>query len=795
MSKKSKVFALCAATAVAASGFTVAACQEPIPVHEHTLFPKAATEATCVTNGTLAYDECLYCNKIFVNGKEMTAEELVTPFDPEKHLHMSHVDGYPTQCSIDGLKDYDECDDCHAVYIDGIRSELADTVIKSSGSHNYGSGYECAECGSLRILGEGNNIDLDGSVGYAVTAVKDEKLNAGYPGNTGGGNSPEKTAHLAYYPAHRMEFSTQYSNANQNFSSLDGAWVIENTSAASGHSNSFTRFAYGKAGTSEAYIGRFFMSYDYTVTFDKTAPTVNRIGVNVTDATATTVQKDQSKLLGLDAAADGKTYALESGKTYNFTYVMEITDETQLVQIFNCVVGVHKAVISNMYFVNIDGATGTEGARLLYFGAADAENRFYAKETCSHEYKYELAEKEATCLQDGYKAHEHCPACGVDFVNGAPSDDIDLPKVDHDYGELVEAADSTCSVKGHDAYYHCGWCDTYFSGDENKTALPALPEKELIDHESGEWQSDEKGHWKVCGLCNERIESAAHIPGPDATETTDQTCTECGYILTLAENHVHEIVKTEAKDATATENGHIEHYTCTKCKKKFSDEKGEHEITDVAVVYKADAIEQCGDNWNGITGAITNMGDDGLLKNPGKWAAQTQTTGVKATIADGVLRVELASAPKDKVNKSFIRFKPANEDGSAYIGTYIWSFDFEVEADTSLYVGYFVQYDDGKNFSPSIAIADVVKEFKAGTKYRFSVRVELTAENEYAQLNVRNVASKGGIVKLSNASVVYYPEAVNTGAHRLESIDFATPIETPVAEQASFIPEAILPKQ
>lgn len=92
-------------------------------------------------------------------------------------------------------------------------------------------------------------------------------------------------------------------------------------------------------------------------------------------------------------------------------------------------------------------------------------------------------------------------------------------------------------------------------------------------------------------------------------------------------------------------------------------------------------------------------------------------------------------------------------------------------------------------------ITDVAKEFKAGTKYRFSVLIELTAENEYAQINVRNTAGKGGVVKISNASMVYYPEASNTGTHRLESIEFATPVEEPAAAQADLIPEAILPKQ
>ena len=46
-----------------------------------------------------------------------------------------------------------------------------------------------------------------------------------------------------------------------------------------------------------------------------------------------------------------------------------------------------------------------------------------------------------------------------------------------------------------------------------------------------EWSKDEKNHWYACSDCDEKKDLAAHIPGPEATETTPQTCTVCGYVM------------------------------------------------------------------------------------------------------------------------------------------------------------------------------------------------------------------------------------------------------------------------
>ena len=66
-------------------------------------------------------------------------------------------------------------------------------------------------------------------------------------------------------------------------------------------------------------------------------------------------------------------------------------------------------------------------------------------------------------------------------------------------------------------------------------------EKDASKHTGflGDWQSDNKNHWKAYSCCNAHAETAAHTPGATATEEAPQTCTTCGYELAPALGHTH----------------------------------------------------------------------------------------------------------------------------------------------------------------------------------------------------------------------------------------------------------------
>lgn len=149
----------------------------------------------------------------------------------------------------------------------------------------------------------------------------------------------------------------------------------------------------------------------------------------------------------------------------------------------------------------------------------------------------------------------------------------------------VPAKDSNCTDKGWDAYKKCEQCGKLF--DTNGNLLAEIPYRALNDaaHDfnTSEWGYKEAdGHAHVCRLNAAHHDTVvAHTAGPAATETTPQTCTECGFVMQPATGHVHadHLTKVDKKDATCTADGNKEYYRCT-CDKLFEDAAAATEITD-----------------------------------------------------------------------------------------------------------------------------------------------------------------------------------------------------------------------
>ena len=76
---------------------------------------------------------------------------------------------------------------------------------------------------------------------------------------------------------------------------------------------------------------------------------------------------------------------------------------------------------------------------------------------------------------------------------------------------------------------------------------------------STDWTSNKSGHWHKCVHCGNKQAVISHTPGPEATEETPQTCTDCGYILKPTLKHEHDY----ADVLTCDESGHW--YACASC--------------------------------------------------------------------------------------------------------------------------------------------------------------------------------------------------------------------------------------
>ena len=106
-----------------------------------------------------------------------------------------------------------------------------------------------------------------------------------------------------------------------------------------------------------------------------------------------------------------------------------------------------------------------------------------------------------------------------------------------------------------------------------------------------EWQANAEGHWQICATCNEKSEVFEHVPGPEATMDTPQTCEECNFVIKRELSHEHSFGDTwysddvshwqscsECQEATELEphawddgveleDGKIQ-FTCSVCRKQ-----------------------------------------------------------------------------------------------------------------------------------------------------------------------------------------------------------------------------------
>ena len=64
------------------------------------------------------------------------------------------------------------------------------------------------------------------------------------------------------------------------------------------------------------------------------------------------------------------------------------------------------------------------------------------------------------------------------------------------------------------------------------------------------WTADATNHWHVCSGCGLKQDEAAHEPGAEATATTAQTCTICGYEIAPALGNEETKVPTENDQTT-----------------------------------------------------------------------------------------------------------------------------------------------------------------------------------------------------------------------------------------------------
>jgi hypothetical protein len=120
---------------------------------------------------------------------------------------------------------------------------------------------------------------------------------------------------------------------------------------------------------------------------------------------------------------------------------------------------------------------------------------------------------------------------------------IIAPKLNHQHTvKKYAAVKATCEKNGNLEYYACTGCSKIFKDAGATKEYPDLNSVLILasGHQYTEnWNMNETEHWRACTACGAKDGNGAHIPGAEATDTTDQTCTVCSYVIKKAVAHTH----------------------------------------------------------------------------------------------------------------------------------------------------------------------------------------------------------------------------------------------------------------
>ena len=146
-------------------------------------------------------------------------------------------------------------------------------------------------------------------------------------------------------------------------------------------------------------------------------------------------------------------------------------------------------------------------------------------------------------------------------------------------------------------YKNCTGCDEIFFAEAHKGGVATCTQKgkctvcgyDYIEAKGHRWSptylyKDATGHAWICADCQIHSTIEKHNPGPAATETTPQTCKDCGYIIAPAKNHKHDLTRVPQTPADCMNEGNIEYYFCTGCNDCFTDGEGKNKIPETMSV-------------------------------------------------------------------------------------------------------------------------------------------------------------------------------------------------------------------
>lgn len=572
MKKLLTCLALCCVMALSLAMFACTDNPDTSSGHQHTFETVNKVEATCQTAGTKEHQVCLYCHKLFIDGKEVSKSDIVIPIDANAHKYKD-VAEKPSTCVEKGVAAHKECEICHKlftidknevaatelelpvsatahVYTEVAKVDPADCVtagmeahlecsschklfnaqknevtaeslkIAPKGAHTFDAKtHKCADCSAYQVKVGENYYAIDKSNNIAIKGTS--------LGTTHKPSEMPKWAPVLAQEGNTFALQVRTGGTKPVESGVasvtkDGKWLIENATYV------HTRTCYHNGDT--AYVGSFIYTFDITVNEDSD---IFAVGVAMADQKgswdpAVTGIGNASNFAG---TRDGVLpTSMKQGVTYRFVYVLTKTAADQLIQFYTCTTDKSLATktldytISNVHAVpNVTGTFDCAN-KLLYCGEASGYPIVEGKcpaDNGEHDMQAHTAVA-PTCTEAGNIDYYYCTKCKTNFSDVAGTTKIDgevtIPATGHTK-EAHAAEEASCIVAGHSAYVYCTTCKKYFTDDTcaTETTYAAIyGSNEVAAHNFGA-----DGVCTVCGATKKALvqkETVGFATGKDGTK-------------------------------------------------------------------------------------------------------------------------------------------------------------------------------------------------------------------------------------------------------------------------------------
>ena len=176
----------------------------------------------------------------------------------------------------------------------------------------------------------------------------------------------------------------------------------------------------------------------------------------------------------------------------------------------------------------------------------------------------------------GYAVFEKCTnlqtislSCKSSLKKSDFGGQANLVSVSHTL-KKTEAKAATCTEKGNKEYWTCEHCGKYFLSDDtnpetatavelSETVIPASHKLTKVEAKDATCSEDGNKEYWTCEHCGK------YFLSDDANPETAKAVELSETVIPAS----HKLTKVEAKDATCTENGNKAYWTCEHCKKYF----------------------------------------------------------------------------------------------------------------------------------------------------------------------------------------------------------------------------------